>query len=172
MSLFDSSQYLPPLDDKDYQTGVIRTQLSPAVSDTFKPDFYDPNGIGSAYHSQCPSFDFSDSSSASQSVPSSTTSSNIHLPLLGVGEVFDHFSDDVHDQQSHAIPSSQPLGYPVSGPQRTEPRWLFKCKWSLDNRRSKYSYSSLTRWSSIFSNIGMGIPQSPNATPMLARSYS
>ena len=170
-SLFDSSRYLPPLDDKDYQTGVTRTQLPSAVSDAFEPDFYDPNGIGSAYRSRRPSFDFSDSSSASQSVPSSATSSNVHLPLPGAGEVFDHSSDDVHSQQSHAIPSSQPSVYPVSGPQRTEGGFS-----NAFGHLTIEDQNALAHLSPdgvpFFSNIGMGIPQSPNATPMPARSSS
>lgn len=173
-NLFDSNRYLPPLDDKDYHAGVTRTQLHSAVSDSFEPDFYDPNDIASPYRSRRASFDFSDSSSASQSVPSSATSSNVHLPLPGTGEPFDTASDDMHrQQQPHSAPSSQPPQYHVSEPHRIGPEGGFSNAFGLMSIEDQNALAHLPRDSlPFFSNLGGIAPHSPNATPMPARQSS
>ncbi|KAL4062189.1 hypothetical protein J3A83DRAFT_4039373, partial [Scleroderma citrinum] len=175
-NLFDSSRYLPPLDDKDYQAGATRTQLPSAVSDTFEHDFYDPNSIGTTCRSRRPSFDFSDSSSApSQSVPSSATSSNVHLPLPGAGEMFDNSSDDIHQQHPHSVPSSQPSSFPVSEPQRVGSEGGFSNAFGLMTIEDPNAIAHLPPDGvPFFSNITMGgiPPHSPNATPMPARQSS
>ncbi|KAI6035729.1 hypothetical protein EDC04DRAFT_2704655 [Pisolithus marmoratus] len=161
-SLFDAGRLLPPLDDKDFPIVVTRPQIPSAVSDTFDPDFYNPSGLGSGYRARRASFDFSDSSStASHSVPSSATSSSVHLPLPGPGELFNNSSDDVQGQRGdlladsqrrEGVPSSQSSNYPTSEQQRHT---------SEDG-------------ASFFSNVGVGgvVPHSPNATPMPARQAS
>jgi len=165
-SLFDSNRYLPPLDDKDYHSGVTRTQLH---SDAFDPDFYDPNDIVSPYRSRRPSFDFSDSSSASQSVPSSATSSNVHLPLSGTGDSFDTASDDMHRQ--HSASSSS---YHVSEPHRVAPEGGFSNAFGLMSIEDQNAALAHLPQDSLpfFSNMGGIAPHSPNATPMPARPSS
>ena len=108
--LYDVSQSQPKQSWYPRREGAS----SPASLFDSMPDSYDPNDIGSTYRSRRASFDFSDSSNVSQSVPSSATSSNVHLPLPGTRRVFDTTSDNIHGQeQPRFAPSSQPSNYYV-----------------------------------------------------------
>lgn len=179
--LFDASRFLPPLDDKDFPTGVTRPQVPSAVSDTFDPDFYNPNGLGSGFRARRASFDYSDSSSApSHSVPSSATSSSAHLPLPGPGELFDNSLDNVQGQRGDsqhrdAAPSSQPSSYPTSEQQRPTSEGGFSSAFGLMSIEDQNALAQLQPDGvSFFSNVGVGgvMPHSPNATPMPARQGS
>lgn len=179
--LFDASRFLPPLDDKDFPTGVTRPHVPSAVSDTFDPDFYNPNGLGSGYRGRRASFDFSDSSSApSHSVPSSATSSSAHLPLPGPGELFDNSLDNVQGQRGDSqrrdvAPSSQPSSYPTSEQQRPTSEGGFSSAFGLMSIEDQNALAQLQPDGvSFFSNVGVGsvMPHSPNATPMPARQGS
>lgn len=183
-SLFDASRFLPPLDDKDFPTGVTRAQIPSAVSEVFDPDFYNPNGLGSGYRARRASLDFSDSSSApSQSVPSSATSSSVHLPLPGPGELFDNTSEDVEcqrremlvDSQRRDVPCSQPSSYPTSEQPRPTSEGGFSSAFGLMSIEDQNALAQLqSDGVPFFSNVGVGgvVPHSPNATPMPARQAS
>ncbi|KAG6330782.1 hypothetical protein ID866_8307 [Astraeus odoratus] len=183
-SFFDANRGLPPLEDKDFQS-VSRTQLPSAISETFDPEFYIHQSIGSGYRARRPSCDFSDSSSASQSVPSSATSSNVHLPLPGPGEVFDSPPEDLRSQQQSqlmvdaqqrdAMPSSQPSSYPGSEQQRLGQEGGFSSAFGLMTIEDQNALSNMASDGvPFFTNVTMGsvIPHSPNATPMPARQPS
>ena len=177
----------PSLDDTKSFDGIARTHsLTSSEPHSFAPEYYGAGLIGSAYRPRRMSLEFSDSSSAtSQSVPSSATSSSVHLPLPA-NEIFDSSEEmqrQTHDahilqhQRRCSMPTSQPPSF--SDPSQPPPT-------QQPHRVGEGSFSSAFGLMSIddpnvlaglasdgvpfFSNLGMGVlPHSPNATPMPTR---
>lgn len=176
----------PPMDDTKSFDGVARTHpLTSSEPSSFASDFYGAGLIGSAYRPRRMSLDFSDSSSAtSQSVPSSATSSSVHLPLPE-NEMYDS-SEEIqrrtHDEHilQHQRRSSMPTSLPTTFPPPSDPSQVPSTQ--QPPRTGEGSFSAFDLMSTnmlaglasdgvpFFSNLGMGLlPHSPNATPMPTR---
>lgn len=181
----DSGTY-PPLDDTKPYNGIARTHpLTSSGSTSFAPEFYGSGFIGSGYRPRRVSLDLSDSSSAtSQSVPSSASSSSVHLPL-SVNEMCDGSSEEMQAHDAHilqhqctsSMPTSQAPSFSGSSEPSQPPQ---------PHRVGEGGFSSAFGLMSIddpnvlaglssdgvpfFSNFSIGVlPQSPNATPMPTR---
>lgn len=165
----------PPLDDPKAFDGIARTHsLTSSEPTSFVPEFYGPSLIGSAYRHRKTSLDFSDSSSAtSHSVPSSATSSSVHL-LLPSNEIYDgseEMQSQTHDAHilQHQRRSSMPTSLPPSTQQ--PPRvgeGSFSSAFGLMSIDDPNVLAGLSSDGvPFFSNLGVGmLPHSPNATPM------
>ncbi|KAH0833439.1 hypothetical protein J3R83DRAFT_12553 [Lanmaoa asiatica] len=181
----------PPLDDTKPFGGIARApSLASSEPPLFAPEFYGAGLIGSAYRPRRASLDFSDSSSAtSQSVPSSATSSNVHLPLTG-SEMYDGRSEEMQRQTHNAhilqhqrrssIPTSQPPSFsgssePSQPPPQQQPHHVgeggFSSAFGLMSIDDPNVLAGLSSDGvPFFSHLGMGVlPHSPNATPMPTR---
>ncbi|KAI9566941.1 hypothetical protein HD554DRAFT_2114045 [Boletus coccyginus] len=180
----DSGTY-PPVDDTKPYNGIPRTHsLTSSEPTSFAPEFYGPGFIGSGYRPRRVSLDLSDSSSAtSQSVPSSASSSSVHLPLSG-NEMCDGSSEEMQAHDAHilqhqctsSMPTSQAPSF--SGPSEPQPQQPHRVGeggfssafglMSIDDPNVLAGLSS--DGVSFFSNLSMGVlPHSPNATPMPTR---
>lgn len=182
----------PPLDDIKSFDGIARTHSLPSSEPhSFAPDVYGAGLIGSAYRPRRISLDFSDSSSAtSHSVPSSATSSSVHLPLPG-SELYDGSEEmqrQTHGHSSHALQHHRRSSMPTTLPPTfTAPAALSQPP-AQHGHRGEGSFSSAFGLMSIdepnvlaglssdgvpfFEHIGLGVlPNSPNATPMPTRVH-
>ncbi|KAF9230717.1 hypothetical protein BU15DRAFT_83278 [Melanogaster broomeanus] len=178
----------PSLDENKSFDGLGRVHSFNADVPSFAPELYDTAVVGSGYRPRRGSLDFSDSSSAtsSHSVPSSATSSSVHLPLPG-NEMYDSRSDDMHRQghdphmiqRRDSMSTSQPPSY-QSHQQSQQPQPQQTHGTGEGGFSSAFGLMSiddpnvLAGLSSdgvpFFSNVAMGIaPHSPNATPMPTR---
>ncbi|KAG0705796.1 hypothetical protein DFH29DRAFT_904859 [Suillus ampliporus] len=144
--------------------------------DDFSSEMFTGSFIGSAYRPRRGSIDYSDGSSASQSIPSSATSSNAHLPL-SAGDIYQGVSEDF---QQRMLLDPQRRRDSISSPSATE----FHGQQSDQHSRvGEGGFSSAFGLMSIddpnvlaglstdgvpfFSNAAMNMrPHSPNATPM------
>ena len=180
-SVWGDSGTLPPLDDTKSFDGIARTHsLASSEPTSFAPDFYGGGFVGSAYRPRRESLDLSDSSSAtSQSVPSSASSSSVHLPL-SVNEMCDARSEEMQTHEPHILQPSRSNSMPAphasfhddlapQQPHRTEGGFFSAFgHMSIDDPNVLAGLSS--DGVLFFSNLSMGVlPHSPNATPMPTR---
>lgn len=177
----------PPLDDTKSFDGITRTHsfTSSEPSSWASSEYYSATLLGSAYRPRRVSLDFSDSSSGtSQSVPSSATSSSVHLPLP-VNELCEGSSEEMqphdvnilHHHRSNSLRTSVPPPFSASAepsqqPPPQQPHRVgeggFSSAFGLMSIDDPNVLAGLSSDSvSFFSNLGMGVlPHSPNATPM------
>ncbi|KAG2145094.1 hypothetical protein DEU56DRAFT_788760 [Suillus clintonianus] len=114
--------------------------------------------IGLAYWPRRGSVDYSDGSSAPQSIPSSATSSNVHISL-SAGDMYQGASEDF---QQRMLLDPQRRGDSMSSSSAPESH----------DQQSEHSRGS-EDGVPFFSNAAMNMrPHSPNATPMPPKALS
>ncbi|KAG2121117.1 hypothetical protein DEU56DRAFT_746893 [Suillus clintonianus] len=149
--------------------------------DDFSSEMFTGSFIGSAYRPRRGSVDYSDGSSASQSIPSSATSSNVHLPL-SAGDMYQGASEDFQqrmllDPQRRRDSMSSPSA-PESHDQQPEHsrggEGGFSSAFGLMSIDDPNVLAGLsTDGVPFFSNAAMNMrPHSPNATPMPPKALS
>ncbi|KAH7929236.1 hypothetical protein BV22DRAFT_1003039 [Leucogyrophana mollusca] len=160
------------MDDKELQAALSRYGSG---SEQYHPgDMFSGNGnmIGSAYRQRRGSVDFSDgSSAASQSVPSSAASSNVHLPLAG--DMYQSSSEDYQHQldvnrRRGSVPTSQAQHFHQQPEQHRLGEGGFSSAFGLMSIDDPNVLAGLsTDGVPFFTNAAMNLPpHSPNATPM------
>ncbi|KAG1820835.1 uncharacterized protein BJ212DRAFT_1335782 [Suillus subaureus] len=135
-----------------------------------------------AYRPRRSSVDYSDGSSASQSIPSSATSSNAHLPL-STGDMFQDASEDFHQRMlldpQRRRDSMTSTSAPESHDQQSDQHSRvgeggFSSAFGLMSIDDPNVLAGLsTDGVPFFSNAAMNMrPHSPNATPMPPKALS
>jgi hypothetical protein len=138
--------------------------------------------IGLAYRPRRSSVDYSDGSSASQSIPSSATSSNVHLPLSS-GDMYQDASEDFQQRMlldpQRRRDSMSSASAPESHDQQSDQHSRvgeggFSSAFGLMSIDDPNVLAGLsTDGVPFFSNAAMNMrPHSPNATPMPPKALS
>ncbi|KAG1774534.1 hypothetical protein EV702DRAFT_974710 [Suillus placidus] len=150
--------------------------------DNFSSEMFTGSFIGLAYRPRRNSVDYSDGSSASQSIPSSATSSNAHLPL-SAGDMYQGVSEDFQqrmllDPQRRRDSMTSPSA-PESHDQQSDQHSRvgeggFSSAFGLMSIDDPNVLAGLsTDGVPFFSNAAMNMrPHSPNATPMPPKALS
>ncbi|KAG1735335.1 uncharacterized protein EDB91DRAFT_1144920 [Suillus paluster] len=150
--------------------------------DNFSSEMFTGSFIGSAYRPRRGSIDYSDGSSASQSIPSSATSSNAHLPL-SAGDMYQGASEDFQqrmllDPQRRRDSMSSSSAPEFHGQQTDQHSRVgeggFSSAFGLMSIDDPNVLAGLsTDGVPFFSNAAMNMqPHSPNATPMPPKAQS
>jgi hypothetical protein len=173
-----TSPQFSSLDDPAFS----QNQYGADGSDTFSSEMFTGSLIGSAYRPRRGSFDCSDGSSTSHSIPSSATSSNAHLPLSG-GDMYQGASDDFqhrmllepHNRRDSMSSSSV---HEFQGQQSDQHSRVgeggFSSAFGLMSIDDPNVLAGLsTDGVPFFSSVAMNMrPHSPNATPMPPKTLS
>ncbi|KAG2064988.1 hypothetical protein BDR04DRAFT_1234803, partial [Suillus decipiens] len=151
-------------------------------SDNFSSEMFTGPFIGLAYRPRRDSVGYSDGSSASQSVPSSATSSNVHLPL-SAGDMYQDTSEDFQQRMllepQRRRDSMSSTSVPESHDQQSDQHSRvgeggFSSAFGLMSIDDPNVLAGLsTDGVPFFSNAAMNMrPHSPNATPMPPKALS
>ncbi|KAG1736314.1 hypothetical protein EDB19DRAFT_1721448 [Suillus lakei] len=151
-------------------------------SDNFSSEMFTGSFIGLAYRPRRGSVDYSDGSSASQSIPSSATSSNVHLPLPA-GDMYQGASEDFQQRMlldpQHRRDSMSSPSVPESHDQQSNQHSRvgeggFSSAFGLMSIDDPNVLAGLsTDGVPFFSSAAMNMrPHSPNATPMPPKALS
>ncbi|OAX41920.1 hypothetical protein K503DRAFT_854338 [Rhizopogon vinicolor AM-OR11-026] len=173
-----SSPQFSSLDDSAFS----QNQYGTDGLDTFNSEMFTGSFIGSAYRPRRGSVDYSDGSSTSHSIPSSATSSNVHLPLSG-NDMYQGASEDFqhrmllepHNRRDSLSSSSV---HEFQGQQSDQHSRLgeggFSSAFGLMSIDDPNVLAGLsTDGVPFFSNVAMNMrPHSPNATPMPPKALS
>jgi hypothetical protein len=150
--------------------------------DNLSSEMFTGSFIGLAYRPRRSSVDYSDGSSASQSIPSSATSSNAHLPL-SAGDMYQGASEDFQQRMlldpqrrrdSMTSPSAPESHDQQSDQQSRVGEGGFSSAFGLMSIDDPNVLAGLsTDCVPFFSNAAMNMrPHSPNATPMPPKALS
>ncbi|KAG2147734.1 uncharacterized protein EDB93DRAFT_1085348 [Suillus bovinus] len=151
-------------------------------SDNFNSEMFTGPFIGLAYRPRRDSVDYSDGSSTSQSIPSSATSSNVHLPL-SAGDMYQGASEDFQQRMlldpQRRRDSVSSTSAPESHDQQPDEHsgvgeGGFSSAFGLMSIDDPNVLAGLsTDGVPFFSNAAMNMrPHSPNVTPMPPKALS